>query len=150
MVSVEMNRDIREFEPKVIGPFTLKQAKCVGVMLAYGLPLFLLLYKINLCFAAIIVCITFVPPILIGWIKIRNLSFEKFIIRWFYWRFATPRIRKYKSHPFLKELAISYEKKMENEKISAMSKREYKKYEKQKAAEAIVTYSNNPDFKAYH
>ena len=149
MVTVEMNRDIREFEPKVIGPFTLKQAKCVGIMGAYGLPLFFALYKINLYFAFITVGIAMLPPILIGWVKIRNLSFEKFIIRWFYWRFATPRIRKYKTRPYTKELLIDKNREMENKKIAAMSKRDFKKYEKEKALSEKIIYSKNPEYKAY-
>ncbi len=144
-----MNRDIREFEPKVIGPFTLKQSKCVVVMCAYGLPLFLILYRIDLFLALTIVAITLLPPLLIGWVKIRNLSFEKFIIRWFYWRIGTPRIRRYKSLPYTKQLAIDTEKQLENEKIAAMTKREFKKYEKAKAVQERVIYSTNPEYKAY-
>ena len=149
MVQVEMNRDIREFEPKVIGPFTLKQAKCVGVMAAYGFPLFFTLYKHSLYTAAIVVGISIAPPILIGWVKVRNMSFEKFFIRWFYWRIRTPRIRRYKSKPYLKEFVEAEEKKIENDKIAAMSKRELKKYEKEKIANSRVRYSKNPEYKAF-
>ena len=149
MVTVEMNKDIREFEPKILGPFTLKQAKCVGIMAAYGIPLFFILYHINLKMALTVVGITLIPPLLIGWVKIRGLSFEKFMIRWLYWRIVTPRIRRYRSTPYTKQLKQDYEKKLENEKIAAMSKREFKKYEKEKILNNQVKYSKKPDFKAY-
>lgn len=149
MVTVEMNRDIREFDPKIIGPFTKKQTKCVGIMAAYGLPLFMLLYRVDLTFAIVFVGLTLLPPFLIGWVKIRNLSFEKFIIRWFYWRIRTPRIRRYRSKPYTKQLLIEYEKKEEFRKIAAMNKREFKKYEKERAKAEQIVYSKNPEYKAY-
>ena len=77
------------------------------------------------------------------------MSFEKFFLRWFYWRIRTPRIRRYRSYPYLKALKMSTEQKLENEKIAAMSKKEFKKYEKEKAANKKVKYSKNPEYKAF-
>lgn len=145
-----MNKDIREFEPKVIGPFTFKQAKCVAVMAAYALPLFFFLYKsTDATTALMVVGVCCVPPILIGWVKIRGLAFEKFFLRWVYWRIRTPRIRRYRKHSYLWELTDSIEKKKENDKIAAMSKKELKKYEKEKALNNKVQYSKNPEYKAF-
>lgn len=149
MVTVEMNRDIREFDPKIIGPFTKKQAKCVGIMAAYVIPLFLVLCRINLRLAIVVVGASILPPILIGWVKVRNLSFEKFLLRWLYWRIQTPRIRRYRTQPYTKKLLIDAKKREEFEKIASMSRREYKKYEKEQAIKNTVVYSKNPKYKAF-
>lgn len=98
MIEVEVNKDIKEYSPKFIGPFTGRQAICLVVsgilsILAYNtigrfLPKDLKMY----------VCFIFATPgILIGWVKIFGMPFEKFAKIYIDTQILSPAVRKYKT-----------------------------------------------------
>lgn len=99
MIELEIPKDVRAYEAKLIGPFTTRQLFCaIGAALGfYGA------YKaaesilgedsgLLLLFPIIVA----VPFALIGWVKVYGLPFEKFAKSVFISMFLAPTKRLYK------------------------------------------------------
>ena len=80
MIELEMSKDIKAHEPKVIGMFTTRQLVCLGIAAAYAVPLgFLLPFSIM---TNILVAIGFAAPVILcGWIKVGGLPLEKMVLK---------------------------------------------------------------------
>lgn len=94
----EIPKDIKKYEPKLLGPFTTRQILCLVPGLGLGVLAYLLLKN----FLSSDVCLfitTFivVPFILLGWFKPYGLPFEKFVKTVFISSVLSPPIRKYKT-----------------------------------------------------
>ena len=99
MIEVSVPRDIREYEPTVIGTLTARQLVCsvALVLMVYGgwflekaigiadpvseAPFFIFLA---------------IPPFLVGWQKPYGMPFEKFIVKAYQDNFRAPQKRIYK------------------------------------------------------
>lgn len=97
MIQIEMSKDIRDFSPKVISVFDLRQIICIGIAASYGIPFVMSATAIELTTRITIAVIIMMPVILCGWIKIYGMPFEKFITHMLINRFLTPEKRYYKS-----------------------------------------------------
>lgn len=78
MIEVTMNSDIREIEPKIIGPFTKRQLICVAIAIAYGLPIFFLLHMLPMIARIMISVVLMTPCITCGWCNAYGMPLEKF------------------------------------------------------------------------
>lgn len=93
MIEVEMNKDIRDCEQKLIGPFTKRQLVCVLVGIGYGVPIFLLLGKMDVSAKILITMLLMSPAFLCGWIKLYGLPLERFGIHIIKSKILTPTRR---------------------------------------------------------
>lgn len=80
MIEIEIPKDIRKYESKFIGPFTLRQTICVGIAAACSITIYNTVGKLliqdmraPLCFIAA------APALLAGWYKPYGLPLEKFL-----------------------------------------------------------------------
>ncbi len=96
-VEVEMNRDIREFEPKIISVFTARQLYCVGIGILYAVPLGMMIPTGDFMYNLIIMVALATPAILSGWVKIYGMYFDKFFLSVLLPYFLSPQVRKYKT-----------------------------------------------------
>lgn len=102
MLEIEMSKDIKNFEPKILGPLTLRQIVCSLIALSYGIPLFFLLGG-DIVVRIMVTLFAMVPALLCGWLKIYNEPFEKFVKIIFVNKFMKPAKRKYKIEGTMKE-----------------------------------------------
>jgi len=109
MLEIEMSRDIKDFQPKVAGPFTLRQIVCLLLSLAYGVPLFFILSG-DIVTRIMIALFAMVPVLLCGWFKVYDEPFEKFIKIIIYNKFVKPVKRKYKVNNEFTETEVYYKK----------------------------------------
>lgn len=109
MLEIEMSRDIKDFQPKIVGPFTLRQIVCVAIALSYGLPLYFLLPG-DIITRVMIALFAMVPVLLCGWFKVYDEPFEKFIKIIIVNKFVKPVKRKYKVKNEFTENDVYYKK----------------------------------------
>ena len=143
MIEVEVVQDIRKHKSKIFGPLGLREFICIGIGAAYSIPIALAIPADVLTKVAVGIFLAF-PAVLCGFIKVNKEPFEIVIIRFIYKRILTPRKRKVKRIPEYKADLIAMRKKEEQEKVSKMSKRKKKEYQK-----GIITYSKDPENKMY-
>lgn len=96
MLEIEMSKDIKNFEPKIVGPFTLRQIACIGISCAYGIP-FYILFDVEIVTRVMVTLAIMAPVILCGWLTIYNVHLEKFAKIIFVSKFVKPSKRKYKT-----------------------------------------------------
>lgn len=95
MLEIQMPKDIKTFEPKILGPLTLRQMACLGIACTYGIP-FILLTHGSIVARVMIGLGLMLPVLLCGWLKIYNEPFEKFVKIIIINKFIKPTKRKYK------------------------------------------------------
>ena len=99
-----MIKDIRKYEPKVMGPFTKRQMIYLVIGLAYSLPVGMLL-PTTFDNKVIVTLALIAPMFLCGYLKMDGTPLEVIAIRWVYRTILTPAARKYKRpHPYLTAL----------------------------------------------
>lgn len=98
MIEVPIPRDIREYEPTLVGPFTTRQVICMVVMVAlvYGVYLLEKAFGVADPMQFPIFILFGIPPFLVGWYKPYGMHFEKFFIKAFRENFLAPSKRPYK------------------------------------------------------
>lgn len=109
MLEIEMSRDIKDFQPKVAGPFTIRQIVCMSISLSYGLPLFFMLSG-DIVTRLMITLFAMAPVLLCGWLKVYDEPFERFIKIIIYNKFVKPVNRKYKIKNEFTENEVYYKK----------------------------------------
>lgn len=148
MISIEMTDDIRKFQPKIVGNFTMRQIVCTALGLGISLPLALALCDtwdnrlliIGLIGAPIVAC---------GFTSMNNLPLEIFAIRYVYFKFLTPRKRKYKIENSFRRDMEAYKKQVEKKKLSKLKPEQRNAYIKNKQQKKNVTYSKKKDLVFY-
>lgn len=109
-LEMKVTKEIRDFEPKVIGPFTFRQLIC----LAIGSPIVFVILKylspiITMDIAAFLCFPVAAAAYLMGWYEPYGMKTEKFIRSIFVTRILAPSHRKYKTvnthEALLKELS---------------------------------------------
>lgn len=98
MIEIKVPKDIQEFEPTLVGPFTARQLFCAIaiVVLTYGGYLAEKALGIEDPIELPIFCILAIPPALIGWVRIYGMHFEKFAGKAIRENFMAPAKRLYK------------------------------------------------------
>ena len=95
-IEKEIPKDIKDYKPKLIGPFTTRQILCLAPALALGLGLFFGLKNV-LSTDVRLFAITFIaaPFFLLGWYEPYHMPFEKFVKTVFVSTILSPLYRKY-------------------------------------------------------
>ncbi len=129
MIEIPMTDDIRKYQPKVLGPFTLRQLVCSLLALLFALPFWILTSDMTIDNRILIVAFAALPVLSCGWIKMDGLPLEKLLFRILYFSVLTPKRRKYQSvntyHSVYPRKKKTDDKKI---KITYSSKKELKKY----------------------
>lgn len=133
MIEMEIPKDIRKYEAKLIGPLTTRQAICAVIMVALAVISFKAMGDIPKDRKVFAVLIIALPEILIGWIKPYGMPFEKFLQTAFVSNVLSPKRRKYVIQNFY------CDKKKQNLKINR--KEDAKKAKKRKASKEFIAYS---------
>lgn len=142
-VEMEMPKDIRKYETKLVGPFTLRQTVCALIGAAYAVPIGLLLPIDNISTKIVIIIFLMAPAIMCGWMKMDGVTPEVFAIRLVYTIFLTPHMRKVKYTNFFYEQYKKYLKKEETRKVAKMSPQRQRAYRNH-----VINYRTNE--KKYH
>ena len=95
MIEIEMSRDIREFSPKVLGPFDKRQLVVLIIAVLVGVPLFMLLGPVPLQAKLIIILIVCLPILLCGWVKMFGMPLEVFVMKFIIPTLFSPRKKVY-------------------------------------------------------
>ena len=81
MIEVNMAQDIREYSPKILGPFTLRQIICLAIAFSYGIPI-MLLVPLGFVPRVLIGALCMLPVLLCGWITFYRIPLEKFVFKY--------------------------------------------------------------------
>lgn len=137
MIEVEIPKDPNRYEPKQVGPFTIRQTICVAIMGVSGY--FIYQYVSPYLGTDLTGFLILIPAVIawaFGWWKPYGLRFEAFIKTAFICNFISPTKRKYvtENHwetimkmPLLEQIEDSKKKKKKK-------KPRKKKYKKSKLA----------------
>lgn len=98
MFEIQIPKDIRTYDAKLIGPFTTRQTICVGI----GSLLAIIAYNTIGQFVSqdlrIFICLVVVlPALLAGWVKPYGMPFEKYALVILTTHILAPKYRKYKT-----------------------------------------------------
>ena len=133
MIKIPVPKEIRQYETKLLGPFSARQTVClaIGAVLSIGL---LLLQKylfgteptdgMGPCVLVIGVCMLFTA-------KFYGLKFEEYIVTYIYDNFLSPPKRKYETENYYQKISKPYTPiKMKNGKQVIEDEKKKKKNEK--------------------
>lgn len=132
MIEREVLKDIKDYKPKFIGPFTLRNFACGAIAIAVGTLVFLLLYfplnlQVPICIVVAGICT--VPAWFCGWIAPYNMPFEKFAKTFIDMNILSSKNRKYQTKNSFDEFR-NVPKKYTNKELKDM-KKQRKKEEKE-------------------
>ena len=105
MIEVPMNDDIRKYQPKVLGPFNLRQLLCMILAITVAIPLWRFI-NMEVDDKVLLMCVILLPILACGWIKMDGLPFEKLLIRMVYFYLLAPKRRKYISENTYKQALL--------------------------------------------
>jgi hypothetical protein len=74
-----MSQDIKSFEPRILGPFTLRQIICVSLSCSYGIPLVLALPG-DISVRILVALVLMTPVVACGWLRVQGMPLEKFAV----------------------------------------------------------------------
>lgn len=106
MLEIKMSRDIREFSPKVLGPFDKRQIVVLAAAIFTGVPIFLLLGSLPLQFKLIVSLIVVLPILLCGWVKMFGMPLEVFVFKFILPTIFNPRKKIYITENYYEKLFI--------------------------------------------
>lgn len=89
-----MSKDIRDFEPKVIGPFSMRQIICIAIGTVIAIPVAIIL-PLPLEIRLIIAVFCAGPAIICAFMKMYGMNPEIFFINVFLPYYINPKSRKY-------------------------------------------------------
>lgn len=95
MIEIEIPKDIRQYEAKLIASFTTRQTICGSIAAIIGVGTFFLFDFIPQDIRIFIVLVLVSPLLLCGWIKPYGMHFEKFIQSTIVTNVLAPTNRKY-------------------------------------------------------
>lgn len=137
MIEVQIPKDVRKYEAKLVGPFTTRQ---LFFFIAASLISYISFKAISQSLGsetAIMVCVLLVTPILlVGWYKPYGMPFEKFFQSAFISTVLAPKHRKYKTKNFYKSSVLQF---------TPLSIKEYKK----RLAKEKKEHQNDEKYIAY-
>lgn len=98
-ISRKTQKDIGQYEPKFIGPFTGRQSAAVGIGGALCLAACYVLKQMDLdAMTMFMICAVIIIPFFVfGWIKPYGLKVEDFIKEYYQYHYISPHIRPYET-----------------------------------------------------
>ncbi|MCR5367170.1 PrgI family protein [Eubacterium sp.] len=79
MIEIETSKDIKQHDPRVIGPLSLRQLICVFIAALVALPIVRFL-PFSLMARGIIAIVVVSPILACGWGKVYGIPLEKFML----------------------------------------------------------------------
>lgn len=147
MIEIRITKEITDYEPKLLGPLTLRQSACV----AAGAPLCYLIirYLGPLLTTEVAMFFCFIPAGIayaFGWARPYGMKMEQFLRSVFVNRFLAPSHRKYKCRNVHEMVITDAEKTwLEQEEVALPPKeRKRRQAEKQKASKQKARYKVSP------
>lgn len=130
MIEIPMTDDIRKYQPKILGPFTLRQLVCAILSGVVAIPVFALTKNMTIDNRILVVAFSALPVLACGWIKMDGLPLEKLLFRLIYFYMLAPKKRKYKTVNTYKSVYQKPHKVDQTKKVKIVysSKKELKKY----------------------
>lgn len=116
MIEVEMTKDIRDYEPKLFGLVTTRQIICVGIGLAYAVPIAMVI-PADFATQCMIATLLMLPVILAGWVSVYGMRMEQFVLQMIRSLILTPQNRKYKQEDSMAYLRVNKIEKKRKKKI---------------------------------
>lgn len=122
MIEIEIPKDVRQYESKLVGPFTTRQTVClvIGAGLAFafyklfpGLPSDIRIFASGIIAA---------PVLLFGWLKIYGMKLEDFLRAALISSFISPKHRLYKTQNIYTDNTKKLSKKELDKKRNSMPK----------------------------
>ena len=95
MIEIEIPKDIRAYETKLIGPLSGRKAACVGISAPIALVAWNLLESLPTDSRLIISAILCLPILLFGWFKPFGMKLEDFLKTTFVSTILSPKRRLY-------------------------------------------------------
>ena len=138
-IEIKMPNEIRKYEAKIAGPFTLRNLVCLCIFLPLGFVVFILTKPyIGMDMAGFLVFPFGGLAWLFGWYKPYGLKFEKYMQTVFINSFIAPSKRVYKTENYYSKILKEIEKADEQaeleskfngsiKKIKAYKKKKYKR-----------------------
>ena len=96
MIEIQMSKDIRDFAPKLLGPFTSRQVIVILIALVYSIPMLLFL-PWSFWTRATVVAVLALPTVACGWVAPFGMPLEKFALKVIRITFFSVSKRKYVS-----------------------------------------------------
>ena len=106
MIEREILTDIKEYDPKFIGPLTLRQVVCIGGGSLLAVPAFFGLRQIFTDSASALMAIAIGLPFFICVKKPYGVPMEKFVIKLIKMFLLCPKERRYKCNNIIREELI--------------------------------------------
>lgn len=142
-VEVEMSQDIRKYEAKAVGPFSIRQVVCIGGFGALG-ALFAIALPLETTDKIFVFILFMIPGFLCGTIKVAGMPFEMMIIRILYQKLLVPKKRKVIRTNYYQNEVNKIRKRKEKRKMAQMTSEQRKRYENKK-----VTYSQKRQYRIF-
>ena len=101
MIEIKIPKEIKQYEAKLVGPFTARQ--CVVLLICVpivGVLYYFLRTYVNATIAAYLCMPIAGIGALFGWVKPYGLTFEKYMQSVFVNAFVAPRVRVYKTENY--------------------------------------------------
>lgn len=95
VIEVEMNQDIREYEPKILWGLTGRQIKYIGIGIVIDVTLLILFHKLSISIRVFAIAVVTVLTFVCGSTEIYGMPVEQFILLVFRKLFLIPRKRVY-------------------------------------------------------
>lgn len=126
MIEIEINDDIREYEPAAVFIFSARQICCIGISLGYSIPIaiFCLNIGIDIVNSIFIAALFALPVASCGFVKVYGAPLEQVLIQVIRDNVLSPRKRIYKTVTDYEDMGIERRK---------ITKKKIKRYKKVKA-----------------
>lgn len=116
MLEIQMSKDIKTFEPTIVGPFTLRQIIWITIGTVLALPAFFLMpgeITVRILIATLIAA----PLIMCGWVKVQGMYLDRYLMIIFVYTFLESRKR-------VNEDANVFERSTRREKVRYMKRKD--------------------------
>ena len=133
MIQVEIPKDIRKYESKLVGPFTTRQTICFSIAAVIAVLLYFFIGQFvagDVLFFIIFVGVS--PALIFGWLKPYGMTCEHFLATAFVSLVISPKYRKYRT-----QNAFAPSK----SELQAKKAERKKKYKKRKNSKEFIAYN---------
>lgn len=92
MLEIQMSKDIKTFEPTIVGPFTLRQIVWITIGTVLAVPVFFFMpgeINVRILAATLIAA----PLFMCGWVKVQGMYLDKYLKIIFIYTFLESRNR---------------------------------------------------------
>lgn len=144
-IEVPITKEITEYEPNLIGPFTFRQCICI----AFCAPscYFIIKYLSPYITTSVAMYFCFLPAAvayLFGWAKPYGMRIEKFIKSVFVTRILAPQNRKYKTANTIENILKEAEQEWNSDELAKIMETETRKERKARLKKQKKKYTLSP------